>query len=1120
MICPQKSLVPDYSISELSILCVEDIKEARNLLSIYLRRQGAKVIEAENGKQGLEYYQRYRPDVIISDIHMPEMDGVTMVKAIRELNADTPIIFLSAHSDIELLQEAITLNATQYVIKPVNFEKLQQALKLAVAKLNSLRKREDTLNHLHEAVSVYQYEEQRLQNYVTQLVGDGQHQQVSVLSKPKQTISGDLYCIEATENSLYVMLADGMGHGLAAILPALDLPRRFRELAAREFSIPRIADELNQTLFHRGFREHFVAMTLLCMDVKQQRLEVINCGNPPLLVFAIDGRQLHAFPSNHLAMGIVTGDNFCPELQLFHCIEPARLYLYSDGLPEVLDANAPEVSMAHCLELIKKHHGPDLMDRIGAMINRMPKELHHDDVTLLELFFDPISELPNKTTAVQKIIQKTSTPSSTVEDDSLKWLSVLYVEDDREAREHLSNYLRRRVGSLHVAADATLGLELFERYQPQVVITDMILSGMNGLQMIKMIRSIDPQVPVILVSGLSSWQNRASHVEELVNLQINQFLVKPIDGERLTGAIRHCVGRSEFLNKLKLSSSVFMTSPLAITITDKNCNFVSVNPAFTKITGYSEAEVLGCNPRILSSGKHDGEFYRQMWVELNEYGRWSGELWNRHKNGDLFLEWINISAIRDENGEICNYASVFADITQRLAAEEKMRHLAHHDCLTNLPNRLLLNDRLNQAILQAQRDRSELAVIYLDIDHFKNINDTLGHGVGDELILAVAQALQSSVREVDTVSRLGGDEFAILLPNVGCSEMAARLVAKIFKAASKNYQIAGRELRITLSMGVSLFPKDGENPATLLKHADSAMYLAKKEGRNSFQFFDEILENQTERYMLIQHGLHNALKRGELIIHYQPKYALDQNIIVGAEALLRWHSPELGPVSPAEFISIAEETGFIVDIGQWVIEHVCKTIALWKKQDAKVRPVAVNVSPIQFHRGNLYKTLKQSITRHDIDPALIQIELTEGVVMNKEQSTIELLRSIKNLGVAISIDDFGTGYSSLSYLRHLPIDELKIDRSFIMEITDEQSLMDTRLTAVPLAVIDLAKNLNIKLVAEGVETEVQSKFLLDNGCNIIQGYLFSKPVDENNMLALWRQHQHFLTESSKNNAII
>lgn len=1105
---PQMSVTPDFSVADLTILCAEDVKEARQLLAIYLRRQGARVLEAENGEQALQLYRQHHPDIIISDIRMPIMDGFGMSKVIRMQDGDTPIIFLSAHSEVELLQDAISLGATQYIVKPISFDKLKQALGLALEKLNVKRLRDGAMSHLQEAVSVYQHEQQRLQQYVTQLVGVDQNRHAHVFSKSKQNISGDLYCIEETENGLYVMLADGMGHGLTAILPALDLPRRFRELAAREFSLPRIADELNQILYHRGVREHFVAMTLLCMDTRQQRMEVINCGNPPLLVYSRDGRRLHAFPSNHLSMGIVPGDEFCPELQVYRCEEAARVYLYSDGLPEILDCGAAPVGMEHCLHLMTQLQGNDLLEAVAALLARVPNEWHHDDVTLLELLFEPCAAIDD-TQADRQKLSLTGAPSPHQEDgESLKWLSVLYVEDDADALEHLAKYLHRRIGALHTATTAEQGVQLFERYRPQLVISDMVLPSIDGLRMIEKIRAIDPQVPVILISGISSWQTQVPRVQSLVNMQINQFLTKPLDGEKLMSAIRQCVRHSEYLDKLKLSSSVFMTSPLAITITDKNCNFVSVNPAFTHITGYTAAEVLGANPRILSSGKHDGEFYRQMWAELNERGRWSGEIWNRHKNGELFLEWINISVIRDENGEICNYASVFADITQRIVAEERMRHLAHHDCLTNLPNRLLLNDRLNQAILQAQRDHTMLAVIYLDIDHFKNINDTLGHGAGDDLILSVAQSLQAVVREVDTVSRLGGDEFAILLPDVGCPEMAARLVAKIFNAGSKTYQIADRELRITLSMGVSLFPRDGENPATLLKHADSAMYLAKKEGRNNFQFFDEMLENQTERYMLIQHGLHNALKRGELVIHYQPKFALDEKRIVGAEALLRWFSPELGSVSPAEFISIAEETGFIVDIGCWLIERVCETLVKWQSQGAPLAPVAINVSPIQFHRGNLHETLKHAIKRHRIDPGLIQIELTEGVVMNREQSTVELLRSIKKLGVSISIDDFGTGYSSLSYLRHLPIDEIKIDRSFIMEITDEKSLLDTRLTAIPLAVIDLAKNLNIKLVAEGVETAVQGNFLLRNGCNVIQGYLFSRPVDEEAMLALWQQSRH------------
>lgn len=780
----------------LTILCVEDGKEARNLLSIFLRRQGARIIEAENGERGLALYREYRPDIVISDFRMPGMDGMQMCKAIREAGDEcTPIIFLSAHSEVELLQEAICLSATQYIVKPISFDQLKRALGIATEKLGSQRTLSNRLSELQDTVSDLRYQQQRIEHYVTRLVGGNQHQEARVISRSKSAISGDFYCMEATSNSLYVMLGDGMGHGLAAILPALDLPRRFRELAANEFSLPRIADELNQSLYQRGMGENFATMTLLCMDSRQHRLEVINCGNPPVLVYTNEDQEPRQFPSNHVAMGIVRGDDFCPELQVYRCSRSARLYLYTDGLPETLDSGVPGVSMPHCLSVLAQGRYPTLMEDVAGLLEQVPRERRQDDVTLLEVMYKPLplqGEQP-QTRLVPQSRSVLPEAYSAPDHRNLKWLSVLYVEDDLDALEHLTRYLQRRLGAVHAAANMTQGLDLFDRYRPQLVITDMVLPDGDGLRLIQQIRAIDPAVPVILISGMTSWQSRPPLVENLMSLQINQFLVKPLQGDKLLNAISNCVRRTEYLHKLKLSSSVFMTSPLAITITDKDRNFVSVNPAFTRITGYTDAEVLGCNPKILSSGKHDGDFYRNMWNELDKHDRWSGEIWNRHKNGELFLEWINISVIRDENGEICNYASVFADITQRLAAEEKMRYLAHHDCLTNLPNRLLLNDRLNQAILQAQREGSVLAVIYLDIDHFKNINDTLGHAVGDELILSVAQALQSVVREADTVSRLGGDEFAILLPDVGSAKMASRLVAKIFMAASKTYKIAGTE---------------------------------------------------------------------------------------------------------------------------------------------------------------------------------------------------------------------------------------------------------------------------------------------------------------------------------------
>lgn len=1089
------------SLQGISVLCVEDVKEARHFLALFLSKQGAKVIEAENGEQGLQLFKQHGPDIVISDIGMPIKDGISMSKAIRADHPEVPIILLTAYSEVDLMQEAIGLGVIQYIIKPVRVEKLFAALDAARVKLLS----QQTFTKLQETVSEYQDEESRLHNYVTKIVGRDSHVAVKVFTQPRQTISGDFYCIEATESGLYVMLADGMGHGLPALLPALDLPRKFHELAARQFSLARIADELNQLLFQQGVREHFVVATLVRLDPKRQLIEVINCGNPPALLVDMDGKPICEFPSNHLAYGIVVDDDFVPEVQTRRCSLPARLYLSSDGLSETLERGDinPDEAIAG---LIGQQQGDILLDGIAALLKQIPESLHHDDVTFLELIFEPEPELELE----QPVIPETLSPvdeqhNGNFEDDSdnpLKWLTVLYVEDDPDALENLEAFLSRRVGMVYTANNGETGLQLFRKYRPQLVITDMVMPTMDGLRMVQQIRLEDPSVPVILVSGVASWQSQIPQIERLLDMDISKFLTKPLDSQKLLESIRLSVKRYEYYKNLKLSASVFMTSPLAISITDHDRKIISVNPAFTDITGYSQAEIIGCNPKILSSGKHDAAFFERMWNSLNETGRWSGEIWNRRKNGELFLEWINISAIKDFQGNIINYASVFADITQRTAAEEKLRHLAHHDALTNLPNRVLFQDRLGQALLHAQREGSKLAIINIDIDHFKNINETLGHGVGDELILCVATALQSVVREADTVSRLGGDEFAVLLPDVGSHEMAARLVGKIFNAVGKTYLIAGRELRVTVSMGISLFPRDGESPMSLLKHADSAMYLAKKEGRNNFQFFDEALESQSERYMLIQHGLHNALKQGELSVYYQPKYELDQRKIVGAEALLRWHSPVLGAVSPAEFIPIAEETGFIVDIGCWLIEKVCQTMAAWKARGAELVPIAINISPIQFHRGNLDRTLRQACINYRIDLSLIQIELTEGVVMNRQQSTIDLLYAIKKLGIAISIDDFGTGYSSLSYLRKLPIDELKIDRSFIMEITDAASLADSHLTAIPLAIIDLAKNLNLKLVAEGVETEIQSNFLLLNGCDVVQGYLFSRPVPKEAMLQL------------------
>ncbi|MBS3963945.1 MAG: EAL domain-containing protein [Methylomonas sp.] len=675
-------------------------------------------------------------------------------------------------------------------------------------------------------------------------------------------------------------------------------------------------------------------------------------------------------------------------------------------------------------------------------------------------------------------------------EDGLQWPSIVHIDADIESASRMERLLLDHVGALHVAHCAERGLRLLCTVKPQLLLIRVPLAAVDTAVLLQRIQRLQPELSVLVLTTAEA----PDVVAVTTTLERVWLLQEPIQTERLLATIAQCLQCCEQIDHLRLFPRLFMNSPLAMAITDSQRNFIRVNPAFTQITGYTQAEVLGRNPRILSSGKHDGEFYRRMWQILEENDHWCGEIWNRHKDGQLFLEWLNITTLRNADGSISHYVSIFADITQRTAAEAKMRHLAQHDCLTDLPNRSLLHDRLHQALLQAQRSHGLVALVYIDIDHFKNINDCFGHVVGDGLIVNVANALRSVIRETDTVSRLGGDEFAVLLPDVGSLAVAEKLVGKLLNAVANTYQIDGHDFRVTASMGVSVFPYDGREPDTLIRHADSALYLAKNEGRNQYRFFDPVLETHTERYTTIQHNMHKALQANAFRIHFQPKYAMDSQTIVGLEALLRWQDEKLGPVSPGEFIPIAEQTGFIVELGVWLIETVCLTMAQWRASATPLVPVAVNISPLQFHRGDLQVVLSQALARHGIEPALLQVELTEGVVMNRHEPTIIALNRIKALGVAISIDDFGTGYSSLSYLSELPVDELKIDRSFIVKLAEPQHLADKRLTAVPLALIDLAANLGLKLVAEGVETDIQADFLLANGCHVIQGYWFSKPL--------------------------
>ncbi|NHI00535.1 EAL domain-containing protein [Oceanimonas sp. MB9] len=550
---------------------------------------------------------------------------------------------------------------------------------------------------------------------------------------------------------------------------------------------------------------------------------------------------------------------------------------------------------------------------------------------------------------------------------------------------------------------------------------------------------------------------------------------------------------------LQLAERVIEASLEGIIITDAGGRIEFVNPAFTHTTGYSAEEVMGRTPALLSSGRHDAAFYRAMWQTLNEQGYWRGEIWNRRKSGQLYLELLTITAIQDDGGNITNFAALFTDITHIRENEDRIRQLAYYDALTGLPNRRLLEDRLALAVRHAHRSRRHLAVIFIDLDHFKQVNDTLGHAAGDELLLEVSRRIRARLREDDTLARLGGDEFIVLLPELEQADEASRIAQRLIDAVAEPFYIRNQPFRIGCSLGVSLYPDDADTPETLLHHADSAMYQAKQEGRNDYRLYSQDMNHQQHRALAMETALRDAVESGDgLSLHYQPQVHRHDRTLAGVEALARWQHPDFGRVSPADFIPLAERAGLMVALGRTLLGQAIRQQRRWLDQGLVPVPVSVNLSAQQFWQHDLLVQLRQLLAEHQLPAGLINIELTESVLLDKQQQAIPLLNSLRELGCAIAIDDFGTGYSSLSYLQDLPVDVLKIDRSFIQRLGESRSS-----AAILAAVTGLARELAFHVVAEGVETEAQMQALERYPVDLVQGYLTGRPLPASDFAALW-----------------
>jgi diguanylate cyclase (GGDEF)-like protein/PAS domain S-box-containing protein len=554
---------------------------------------------------------------------------------------------------------------------------------------------------------------------------------------------------------------------------------------------------------------------------------------------------------------------------------------------------------------------------------------------------------------------------------------------------------------------------------------------------------------------------------------------------------------------LRLSGMVYEMIGDGIIVTDKKKHIVSVNPAFIDMFGYTEEELIGNEPMIIRTLKEDNYFYRQMWDQLLSSDRWSGKLHNETKDGTVLPIWLTLAIVRNEEGEIENFVAIYTNLQEIIATQERAEYLAYHDSLTGLPNRAYFDMRITDVLSLAQVSQDRIAVFFIDLDRFKVINDTLGHTIGDEMLVILSERIGNILDPHTLFARMGGDEFVVMSIIKEGKEEASELAEKLLSVIREPIIVYDYHINTTASIGIAIFPDDAKEKHEIVKYADSAMYAAKEKGKDTYQFYTRQLSLTVQKRLTLEQELKHAVERNELILHYQPQYLLEKRNVVGAEALLRWHSHTLGYISPDEFISIAEETGMIVEIGYFVFEEACRAFMRWKENGYTLETISINVSTVQFRDEHFLQKVEEIFQKTGIDPSFVEVEITERFIMEYSTANLTILEDLRKLGCRISIDDFGTGYSSMSYMKKLPLDTIKIDRSFISELPENMHDME-----VTKAIIALSKSLGYQVVAEGIENEAQEHFLHTYGCDLGQGYYFAKPMDEASLI-------DFLDEETK-----
>lgn len=680
--------------------------------------------------------------------------------------------------------------------------------------------------------------------------------------------------------------------------------------------------------------------------------------------------------------------------------------------------------------------------------------------------------------------------------------TILVVDDSLVNLRFVQGVLKNEY-TVYTANGGREGLQQAISLKPDLILLDIMMPDLDGYDVCRQIKQTPAlaDTPIIFISAL----NQVADESRGLALGAVDYLYKPTNTGLLQLRVRnhlelkmkadqlHRQQRKleKLVNKMRLASSVFENSNEGIVITDRNEQILMVNPAFTKVTGYSPQEVRGQTPRLLKSDRHTAHFYAAMWRELQTSGNWRGEIWNRRKNGEIYPELLSISAIAAADGRTTHYIAVFTDISELKEKESRLDYLAYHDPLTGLGNRRMFETRHALALERSRRNGSYCALLLLDLDHFKDVNDSFGHPAGDELLVQASQRIMARLRGTDSVCRMGGDEFAVVLEDQQDPQDAAWVAADLLELLQQPFQLAevGREVTIGVSIGIALYPDHGKTGQELLRQADTALYQAKQKGRNRFRFFTSELTRSAREQMDLEAQLRHALVNNELLAVYQPQLELSSGRIIGAEALLRWNHPVHGTIMPDRFIPLAEKTGLINEMGVWILREVCRQGVIWRQSGLSPLKLSVNLSPHQLYTADISETVAAILAETGFPAAFLDLEVTESALMEHAAESFSLLHRLNLLGVQLSLDDFGTGYSSLARIKELPLDLLKIDRSFIKDITQDKT--DHAITAT---IIAMSRTLGLKVTAEGVETAEQLAFLSNLNCDYYQGYLASRPL--------------------------